>query len=97
MREFTHEFEHSTQRMYQMLYGPVSNPESDERVGQIMNWFNLVFLSSTYALLSAWIDDKQEHNSLTTRVNLTTGEVRQEGTRSEMRVPRKYRRATKGI
>lgn len=97
MREFVQEFEHSTLRMHQMLYGAVADPESDERVKQMINWFNLIYLSSTYALLSAWIDDKQESNSLTTIVDLTTGEVRQEGDRTEMRVPRKYRRATKGV
>ena len=97
MREFIQEFEHSTLRMHQMLYGPVSDPENDEGVKQIVILFNLVYLSSTYALLSAWIDDKQETNSLTTTVNLSTGEVRQEGTRSEMQVPRKYRRSTKRL
>ncbi len=95
MREFIQEFEHSTGRMYQMLYGAVADPENDEGVREIMDWFNLVYLSSTYALVSAWINDKRENVSLRTIVNLTTGELSQEGTRTEMTVPRKYQRATK--
>ena len=97
MREFIREFEHSTGRMYQMLYGSVTDPENDQCVREIMNWFNLVFYSSIYALLSAWSEDKQEINTLSTTVNLTTGEVRQEGTRTEMRVPRKLKRFTNNL
>ena len=97
MREFIHEFEHSTGRMYQMLYGSVTDPDNDERVRETMNWFNLVFHSSIYGLLSAWSDDKQESSTLITTVDLTTGEVRQEGARTEMRVPRKLKRFTKNL
>ena len=97
MREFIQEFEHSTGRMYQMLYGAVPNPDNDESLDRIFAWFDLVFRASTYALVSAWIPDKQESNSLRTTVNLTTGEVRQEGTRSEMKVPGKYRNSTKRL
>ena len=97
MREFIQEFEHSTLRMHQMLYGPVADLDNDEHTKHVTNLFNLVYLSSTYALLSAWIEDKRDNNSLTTMVDLTSGEIRQEGTRTEMRVPRKFRRSTKRI
>ena len=97
MREFIQEFEHSIGRMYQMLYGSVPDPDSDDGVREIMDWFNLAYIASTYALVSAWIDDKQENASLRTILNLTTGEVREEGTRIEMQVPRKYRKSTKRL
>ena len=97
MREFVHEFEHSTLRMYQMVYGQVSDPNNDDRVREMMTWFSLVFQTSIYALLSAWSEDKQETNTLTTTIDLTTGEVRQQGTRDEMRVPRRLKKFTKGL
>ena len=97
MREFIHTFEHSTGRMYQLLYGTASAPATDARVRAILQWFNLVFLSSTYALLSAWSADKQDTNTLTTTVNLNTGEVRTEGTRTEMRVPRRLKKFTQDL
>ena len=100
MREFIQEFEHSTGRLYQMLYGPVAESGSDDGVKEITDWFNLVgvvYLASTYALVSAWIDDKQEPSSLSTTINLTTGEMKTEGTRIQMRVPTKYRKSTKRL
>lgn len=97
MREFIREFEHSTQRMYQMMYGQVADPDNDQGVRQMVTLFNLVFQTSIYALLSAWSRDKQETNTLTTTVDLTTGEVRQHGTRTEMRVPRRLKKFTKGL
>ena len=60
MREFIQEFEHTTGRMYQMLYGAVENPDDDPRVAEVFDWFNFVFRSAIYALLSGWIGDKQD-------------------------------------
>ena len=97
MREFVREFEHSTLRMYQMVYGQVTDPDSDDRVREMMTWSSLVFQASVFALLSAWSEDKQETNTLTTTVDLTTGEVRQHGTRTKMRVPRRLKKFTKGL
>ena len=94
MREFIQMFEHSTRRMHQMLYGAVTDPDRDEGFRIIMDMFNLVYLASTYALVSAWIDDKQDENSLRITINLTTGEEKWEGTFTEMRVPRRYRAST---
>ena len=97
MREFVQEFEHTTGRMYQMLYGEIPDPQDDQRVTEIFDWFNLVFRSSIYAVLSGWIDDKQEENFVEINLNLTTGESSQEWTRTEMKVPRKYQKATKRL
>ncbi len=95
MREFIQEFEHSTERIEQMLYGAVVDPDNDENVRQIRDWINLAYRASTYALLSAWIDDKHEDVSLRTIVNLTTGEVIEEGMRTPMRVPKRSQNKTK--
>ena len=97
MREFIQEFEHSTERMKQMLYGAVVDPDNDEDVRQIRDLFNLAYRLSTYALASARINDKHEDVSLRTIVDLTSGEVRQEGTRTKMRVPRKYQKSTRRV
>ena len=95
MREFIQEFEHSTERMEQMLYGAVVDPDNNESVRQIRDLINLSYRASTYALLSAWIDDKHDDISLVTTIDLTTGKVRQEGKRTPMQVPAKYKRSTK--
>lgn len=97
MREFFQEFEHSTGRMYQLMYSTDADTERDERIREIINRFNIVYLTSTYALVSAWIDDKQDRNTRTTLVDLTTGEVKQEGTLTRMQVPKKYRKSTRRI
>ena len=95
MREFIQEFEHSIGRMCQMLYGAVADSDRDEGVREIVDLCNLAYIASTYALVSGWISDKQENASLSIIVNLNSGEVREKGTRTEMQVPRKYRRSTK--
>ena len=97
MRDFIPLFEHSTMKMYRLTFQVVDDPENDERVREVMNWFNWVYISATYAIVSAWLDDKQEKNELTTYVNLRNGEVKQEGTRTKMIVPRKFRSKTKRL
>ena len=97
LREFIQEFEHTTDRMYQMLYGAVADPNDDDRVTQVFDWFNLVFRSSTYALVSGWLNDKQEQNVVEITVNLVSGESSEEWTRTEMKVPSKYQRRTKRL
>ena len=97
MREFIQAFEHSTERVQQMLYGAVTDPDKKENVRQKMDLVNLAFRSSTYALVSAWIEDKHDDISLVTTIDLTTGEVRQEGKRTPMRVPKKYKNSTKKV
>ena len=98
MREFIQEFEHHTERMYQMLSEPVDGSNNDdERLTQVFDWMNLVFRSSIYALLSGWIEDKQDDFLTTITINLATGESSQETTGTGMKVPKKYQRATKRI
>ena len=97
MREFIQEFEHTTGRMYQMLYGEIPDNEDDQKIAEVFDWFNFVFRSAIYALLSGWIEDKQDHLAVTINVNLSTGETTQERTGTEMTVPKKYQRATKRL
>ena len=93
LREFIQEFEHSTERMYQML----CSKSNDLDIEHTLHWVDLVYRFSTYALISFWIDDKAEENSVKIRMNMTTGKTTQEWTRNEMRVPRKYRHTTKKL
>ncbi len=97
MREFIQEFEHTTGRMYQMLYGEVEDPDNDPNIAELFDWFNFTFRSAIYALLSGWIDDKQDHFLVTARINLTTGETSQERSGTPMRVPKKYRHTTRRL
>ena len=97
MREFIQEFEHSTHRMYQMLHGTLADPDDDKAARDIMTLFDWVYRLSTYALVSAWIDDKQEDYSISIRYNLTTGEVREESRLTKMRVPKKYWKSTRKL
>ncbi len=97
MREFIHAFEHATGRISQIMYGFVGDEGNDQRSLFVTDLLHWLYRSSTYALVSAWIGDKQESRSLTTVVNLVTGEVMEQGTRNEMQVPRKYRKATKRL
>ena len=80
-----------------MLYGAVENQDDDPRVAAVFDWFNFVFRSAIYALLSGWIDDKQDDYLINITLNLKTGESSQETTGTGMTVPKKYRRSTKPI
>ena len=98
LREFFQEFEHSTHGMYEMLYGTSDDPENDPNIKQVLAWFNRIYRYSTYAITSFWLDDKTEAEHLKISINLTTGEIREEMTRiKDMKVPRKYRHATKKL
>ena len=97
MREFIQGFEHTTERMSQMLYGETTDAEDDQKVTEIFDWFNFVFRCSIYSLLSGWIDDKQDDFLLTINLNLATSETSEELTGTSMTVPPKYRRATKRL
>ena len=90
LREFIQEFEHSTGRMYQMLY----SRSNDLDIEHTLHWFDLVYRFSTYALISFWFDDKTEENSVKITINTTTWKTTQKWTRNEMQVPKQYRRAT---
>ena len=97
LREFIQEFEHSTERMRQLLYGIADDSDYKKKLDQMECWFRLIYRFSTYGIISYWIDDKTEENSVKTSVNLTTGKTIQDWTRKEMKVPRKYRHTTKKL
>ena len=97
LREFIQEFEHTTARMLQMLHSTSDDPDNDTNIERILRWFDLIYRLSTYALISSWIDDKTEKDSLKMTVNLTTGTTTAERTREKMRIPKQYRRSTRTI
>ena len=97
MREFIQEFEHSTNRMSQILYGALTDPDSNEAAQQIMTLFESLYRVSTYAVVSAWIADKHEETTYRIRVNLTTGDVKDDVTHIPMRIPKKYQKSTKRL
>ncbi len=97
LREFIQEFEHSTWRMYQMLYGVFDDPDDNTALKQILDWFDLLYRLSTYAVISSWIDDKTEQVSVHITANLTTGDRTEQWTRNEMRVPKNYRHASRDL
>ena len=83
--------------MYQMLYGSVDDPDNDPALKQTLDWFDLVYKLSTYALISTWIDDKTEDVSASITINMTTGEHTEKWARNEMRVPKNYRHASQDL
>ena len=97
LREFIQEFEHSTERMRQLLYGIADDSDYKEKLDQMECWFHLIYRFSTYGIISFWIDDKTEENSVKTSVNITTGKTTQDWTRKEMKVPRQFRHTTKKL
>ena len=80
-----------------MLYGISDDPNDNTELERMLGWFELVYRFSTYAIVSFWIDDKKEHNSVKMKINLTSGDSTTEWTRDEMKVPRKYRKATRKL
>ncbi len=94
LREFFHSFEHATGRMYQMMHGIPGIAEDRTQLRQFFNWFDMVYRHSTYAITASYCPNKNPPSTLRTTINLTTGEVTQEGERGEAKVPKKYRHAT---
>lgn len=97
LREFIQEFEHSTGRMCEMLYGTSDDPDNNPEFMQVLDWFDLIYRYSTFGIISYWIDDKTEEHSMAISINPATGERREKWTSKEMKVPRKYRRAAKTL
>ena len=97
MREFFQEFEHATGRLSQTAYGALENADEDPRFSQLLSLIDFAYLCCTYAIVSAWIPDKQDESSLRMHINLSTGKTTDEWTRKKMRVPRNYKKATKQL
>ena len=97
LREFIQEFEHSTWRMYQMLHGILDDPDNDPALRKMLDWFDLIYKLSTYAVVSTWIDDKTEQVSVRITANLTSGARTEKWTRNKMRIPKNYRHASKNL
>lgn len=97
LREFIHSFEHATGHMYQILHGMPDTAEDRTQLRQFFNWFDLVYRHSTYAIIASHCPDKNPPSTLRTTINLTTGEVTQEGERGEAVVPKKYRHAANKV
>ncbi len=58
LSELTQESEHTTGRMLQMLHSTSDDPDDGPDTERITLWFDPIPKSSTYALVSFWIDDK---------------------------------------
>ena len=100
LREFIAEFEHSTYGMFEMLYGTSENVDSDPSVRRMFSLFELVYRSSTYAILAYWLDEKHEEKSTTIHIKIALDErpqidIGETVVHKEMRKPknRKHRRA----
>lgn len=80
-----------------MVYGTSEDPENSEHIEQIVDWFNLVYRLSTYALIYFWLDDKMEKRIAKIKVDMIAAEITEHWARKEMRVPKKYHHATKKL
>ena len=104
MREFIGEFEHSTHRMFEMLYGASDDVDSDPNIRKMLSLFEWVYRSSTYAILAYWLDEKHEEKTTALQVRITPGERPQTDIgetiiHSKMRKPKDpmHRRAMKKL
>ena len=67
----------------------------------MLRWFEVVYRFSTYAIISFWIDDKTEHNSVKITMKLATRE--QQGRMDERRdestkgIPSRHQEAVRPI
>ena len=95
MREFFQTFEHFERRIDQMLYKFADDPAQSTNCENVYFFMRLVYRLCTYAVVSAWIDDKQDQLVLTINVDLVTGKQESEWSGDSMQVPQKYRSATK--
>ncbi|MDE0153779.1 MAG: hypothetical protein OXN23_08040 [Gammaproteobacteria bacterium] len=95
LREYNAEFEHSTHGMFEMLYGISDNPDNDERIKQMLCWFDLAYRLSAYAITSFWIDEKSDQSSVKIKMNVTTGERAEDWSYKGMEKP-KYRKHQRG-
>ena len=100
LREFVAEFEHSTHGMFEMLYGTSEDVDSDPNIRRLLNMFEWVYRSCTYAILAFWLDEKHEEKSTTVRVRIKSDqppqiEIGETVVHREMQKPknRKHRRS----
>ena len=96
MREFVQEFEHSVERMHQLLFSG-SVPEGEVTRERYLSWVEFTYRLSTYAILSSGIEDKTDETTISMKINLRTGDVTETWCHKPMTVPVKYRKATKAI
>lgn len=100
LREFIHVLEHTRIRLYQMSYGTADTGNTFS-TQDVLDWFDIVYRHSTYAILAAHLPDKQEINTKSTHIRMNISEqgitstVTTTGDIIEPHVPRKYRRAAK--
>ena len=66
-----------------MLYGISDDPDDNPDLERMFLWFEVVYRFSTYAIISFWIPDKTEHNSVKITTNFTTGKCRAEWTKEK--------------
>ncbi len=78
-------------RMYQMLHGTPDVVDDRTKLRQFLSWFDLVYRYSTYAIIASHCPDKNPPSNNSTRINVVTGEVTEEGERGKAMVPKKYR------
>ena len=95
MRECFQTFEHFERRIDQMLYKFADDPAQSANCENVYFFMRLVYRLCTYAVVSAWIDDKQDQLVLTANIDLATGGQQSEWTGNSMQVPQKYEPATR--
>ena len=104
LREFIAEFEHSTHRMFKMLYGTSEDVDLDPNIRRMITLFEWVYRSSTYAILAYWLDEKHEEKSTAIHIKVTPDErpqidIGETVVHRTMRKPKnwKHRRAMKKL
>ena len=97
VREFIHEYEHTTQRMWQLLFSLPSDPDIDPKLQALRHWFELIFRKSIYAVTASQDPKKQDVTRISLSVNLSSGKTETDVTPAQMKVPPQYKHTTKKI
>ena len=69
LRRFIAEYEHSSHRIFRLLYGK-RNAENEQLLQGIVDWMDVVYRYSTYAIIAYWIDEKHDDYAIHTDITM---------------------------
>ena len=95
LREFFHEFEHSSYGLDEMIHKVALDRDDEGVIVDLWDWLSLAHRNSVYAIVAYWTPDKKQVDTYHIEINSSTGASSMKRTREEMEVPKNYRRATK--
>lgn len=96
-RDFVHDFEHDSERMYQMLKGVDEAQESGPTRQSILSWLSFTYQVATYAILASRIPSHQSQSYVTVDIDMASGASNETWSFVKHTVPRKFKSFRKKI